>query len=312
VRGEGFEVRGRSIPSHPEPLTPNLKKRDDNIMEIQDLDSKFQYVIDIIAQTAKEAAERSKETDRQFKETDRQFKETDARLEKLFRETAERSKETDRQFKETDAKLQKLFAEAAERSKETDRQFKETDAKLQKLFAEAAERSKETDRQFKETDARLDRLFKETDRQLKETGKKIDNLTGKWGKFVEGFVVPAAEWLFEDWGIEIHEVYQRVRKRQNNRGMEIDILAINSEYAVLIEVKSTLGVGDIEEHIERMGKFREFFPQYGNRKIVGAVAGISIEDGADRFAYKNGLFVIAQSGESVKVLNDRDFQPRML
>ncbi len=256
-------------------------------MEIQDLDSKFQYVIDIIAQTAKEAAERSKETDRQFKETDRQFKETDARLEKLFRETAERSKETDRQFKETDAKLQKLFAEAAERSKETDRQFKETDA-------------------------RLDRLFKETDRQLKETGKKIDNLTGKWGKFVEGFVVPAAEWLFEDWGIEIHEVYQRVRKRQNNRGMEIDILAINSEYAVLIEVKSTLGVGDIEEHIERMGKFREFFPQYGNRKIVGAVAGISIEDGADRFAYKNGLFVIAQSGESVKVLNDRDFQPRML
>ncbi len=287
MRGEGFEVRGRSIPSHPEPLTPNLKKRDDNIMEIQDLDSKFQYVIDIIAQTAKEAAERSKETDRQFKETDRQFKETDARLEKLFRETAERSKETDRQFKETDAKLQKLFAEAAERSKETDRQFKETDA-------------------------RLDRLFKETDRQLKETGKKIDNLTGKWGKFVEGFVVPAAEWLFEDWGIEIHEVYQRVRKRQNNRGMEIDILAINSEYAVLIEVKSTLGVGDIEEHIERMGKFREFFPQYGNRKIVGAVAGISIEDGADRFAYKNGLFVIAQSGESVKVLNDRDFQPRML
>lgn len=180
------------------------------------------------------------------------------------------------------------------------------------IFAELAERSKETDRQLKETDARLEKRFKETDKQLKETGRKIDNLTGKWGRFVEGFVAPAAEWLFKEWGIEIHEVYQRARKRKNGSGMEIDILAINAEYAVLIEVKTTLGVDDVKEHLDRLAKFREFFPQYGERKIVGAVAGIVIEEGADKFAYKNGLFVIAQSGESVKVLNDPNFQPKMI
>ncbi|OQX26366.1 MAG: hypothetical protein BWK80_10845 [Desulfobacteraceae bacterium IS3] len=252
-----------------------------------------------------ELAERSRETDRQFKEeTDRQFKETDRQFketDRQFKETAERFKETDRQFKET-----------AERFKETDRQFKETDARLAKLFAEAAERSKETDRQFKEAAKEAAERSKETDRQLKETGRKIDSLGGKWGEFVEGFVAPAAERLFKERGIEINEVYQRARKRKNGKGIEIDILAVNGEYAVLIEVKSTLGVDDVKEHIGRLGKFREFFPQYAERKIVGAVAGIVIDEGADRFAYKNGLFVIAQSGESVKIMNDPDFKPKVL
>ncbi len=237
-------------------------------------------------------------TERNFQQIWELFAQTDARLEKVFAELAERSRETDRLFKEA-------AKEAAERSKETDRQFKEA-------AKEAAERSKETDRQFKETDAKLDKRFRETDRQLKETGRKIDSLGGKWGEFVEGFVAPAAEWLFEERGIEINEVYQRARKRKNGKGIEIDILAVNGEYAVLIEVKSTLGVDDVKEHLERLGKFREFFPQYAERKIVGAVAGIVIDEGADRFAYKNGMFVIAQSGESVKILNDPDFQPKVL
>ncbi|OQX23022.1 MAG: hypothetical protein BWK80_28190 [Desulfobacteraceae bacterium IS3] len=236
-----------------------------------------------------------------FKELAARSKETDAKLEKLFKDLAERSKETDRQFKETD----RQFKETGRQFKETDRQFKETDARLDERF-------KETDKQVKETDARLDRLFKETDKQLKETGRKIDSLTGKWGRFVEGFVAPAAEWLFKEWGIEIHAVHQRVRRREDGKGIEIDILAMNREYSVLIEVKSTLGVDDVKEHLERLAQFRAFFPEYRDRKIVGAVAGIVIDEGADKFAYKNGLFVIAQSGESVKVLNDVNFAPKIL
>jgi hypothetical protein len=59
-----------------------------------------------------------------------------------------------------------------------------------------------------------------------------------------------------------------------------------------------------------MEKFKTFFPEYADRKAVAAVAGIVIDEGVDRYAYKNGLFVIAQSGDTVQVMNDEKFVPK--
>jgi hypothetical protein len=203
-------------------------------------------------------------------------------------------------------KIWTLFEETDRRFKETDRQFKET-----------AMRFKETDGQFKETAMRFketDRQIKETGRQIKETGRElkasITALTGKWGRFVEGLIVPSVKRLFKEREIEVEKVYQRVKAHKKGREMEVDILAIDKEYAVLIEAKSTLSVQDINEHLDRLADFKTFFPEYGEKKAVGAVAGIVIEEGADRYAYHKGLFVIAQSGETVKILNDKKFKPK--
>ncbi len=205
---------------------------------------------------------------------------------RLFAETDRKFQETDRQRKESDQKLEKLF-------QETDRQFKETDRQF-----------KETDRKFQESDQKLVKLFRETD-------AKIEALTGKWSRFVEGLVVPAAETIFSRRGIEVDKVSQRVRARHNGEGMEIDVLAVDGAYAVLIEVKSTLSVDDVKDHLKRVGRFKVFFPEYADRQVVGAVAGIVIEEGVDRFAYKSGLFVIGQTGETVRILNDETFRPRI-
>ena len=181
--------------------------------------------------------------------------------------------------------------------------FEETDAK----FKETRAQVKETSAQVKETSAQI----KETRVMLEKTDKKIDALTGKWSKFVEGLVAPAVVKMFADRGIDVIGISQRVKRSKNGDGIEIDLLAINGEYAILIEAKSTLGVDDIKEHIERLGKFAAFFPEYQDRKVIGAVAGIDIDEGADKFGYRNGLFVIAQSGETVKILNDRKFTPKV-
>jgi len=166
---------------------------------------------------------------------------------------------------------------------------------------------------FKETDKKIQEMVqqsKETDKKFQRLEKTVNDLTGKWSKFVEGLIAPGVEQLFRSRNIEVNTVYQRVRRRKDGREIEIDILAIDGEYAVLIEAKSTLGVDDVKEHIERIEKFKLLFPEYGHLKAVGAVAGIDIEKGADRFAYKSGLFVIGQTGETVTVLNDSKFKPK--
>jgi hypothetical protein len=162
---------------------------------------------------------------------------------------------------------------------------------------------------FKETDRRLDHVLANTSREVEKATKAVDALGSKWGRFVEGLLVPAVERLFQQRGITVDKVSQRVKVRKNGREMEIDILAINQGYVVLIEAKSTLSVENVNEHLQNLRDFKFFFPEYADRKIIGAVAGIVIDAGADRYAYKCGLFVIGQSGETVKILNDKKFVP---
>ena len=111
-----------------------------------------------------------------------------------------------------------------------------------KLFAETDKRFKETGQQIKATEQYIkatDRQLKETDRKLKETDDKIEKLIGRWSLFVEGLVVPAAKRLFRERGIEIKHLSQHVDvSRDGREGMEIDILGVNGEYAVLIEAKA--------------------------------------------------------------------------
>ena len=67
---------------------------------------------------------------------------------------------------------------------------------------------------------------------------------------------------------------------------------------------------DVGDHLYRMEYFRLFFPQYTDNRLIGAVAGMVIAEEADKFAYRQGLFVIAQAGEMVHLLNDEKFQPK--
>ncbi|RMI14662.1 MAG: DUF3782 domain-containing protein [Calditrichaeota bacterium] len=228
---------------------------------------------------------------------------TGEEVEKGFEEIRELFRETWRGFEE----LKERFRDLEERFRDTDQRFKETE-----------QRFRETDQQIKNTDRRLDRLFRRMERAIEkmsqkvdQTSERVDKLTGKWGAFVEGLVIPGVLRLFKDRGIELEYVSARAKRTLNGHHMEIDILAHNEEYAVVIEAKSTLTVEDVREHLETLKNFKIFFPQFKNHKVLGAVAGIVIEENADRFAYKNGLFVIGQTGDTVKILNDSKFKPRV-
>jgi len=174
------------------------------------------------------------------------------------------------------------------------------------LFREVAEAQKETDRKFQETD----RKFQETDRQIKQMSKKIGDLGNRLGEFVEGLVKPAVVRLFQDRGIAVHEVHADVSVNRHDEGIQIDLLVVNDAEAVLVEVKSKLAQADVDEHLERLAKFKRMLPRYGDVHAMGAVAAMVVPPDVARYAYRQGLFVLAQTGDSVMILNDDHFQPR--
>lgn len=173
--------------------------------------------------------------------------------------------------------------------------------------AELLQAQKETDRKFQETDRR----FQETDRKFQETARLVSNLGGQWGLFVENQVAPACERVFSERGIPVQMVSQRVKKRRGGDMLEIDVLVVNTGHVVVVEVKASLSVEAVREFLDDLRQFRDFFPEYADWQVHGAVAGMRIEDGADRYAYWQGLFVLAQTGDTVKILNDAQFQPKI-
>ncbi len=217
----------------------------------------------------------------------------------LLREVTEAQKANEQQFQETDRKFQ-----------ETDRKFQETDRK----FQETALRFQETDRKFQETDRKFqetDRKFQETDRKLQALGKQIGELGNRLGEFVEGLVKPALVRLFQDRGVAIREVYPDIEIDCGDEGLQIDLLVVNGAEAVLVEVKSKLTQADVDDHLERLGKFKRLMPRYADVRAMGAVAAMVVPREVARYAYRQGLYVLAQSGESVVILNDARFQPRV-
>ena len=193
----------------------------------------------------------------------------------------------------------RLLAELVEAQKETERCFQETERRFQ-----------ETERRFQETERVLKEQSLKTDRQITRLSQEIGNLGGKWGRFVENMVAPACETLFLNRHIPVHQVSQRVRKRLDGKTLEIDVLVTNENHVLVVEVKSSLSVDDVKELIKNLTEFRQFFPEYNHKELYGAVAGIEIEEGADKYAYRQGLFVLAQKGENVAILNDTEFQPQ--
>ena len=145
---------------------------------------------------------------------------------------------------------------------------------------------RETDRKFEETD----RKFEETDRRFKQTEKMVNDLTGKWGKFVEGLVAPGAIRMFRERGVNIERTSQRVIAQKGGENMEIDVLCVNDEDVLAIEVKSTLSVDDVKEHIERLRSFKRFFPRVPGEKRAGSGRRDRLRGGQRQICLQAGAF----------------------
>ncbi len=186
---------------------------------------------------------------------------------------------------------------------------------VKELFVQTDKKFQETTRKFEETDKKFqetDRQFKETDKKFQELRSMIGKLGGRLGDFVEEMVRPGAVRLFQDRGLNVCQVFQNVT-RYDDQGqfiMEIDLLVVDTDTAVAIECKSHCSVDDVDEHLDRLSRFKDCFPQYAGFHLHGAVAAMVMPDDVARFAYRKGLYVLVQSGDMIIIRNDDKFRPR--
>ncbi|MBF2056416.1 MAG: hypothetical protein IGQ45_04135 [Cyanobacterium sp. T60_A2020_053] len=168
---------------------------------------------------------------------------------------------------------------------------------------------------LKEQSLETERILKEqaqkTDQQIKQVNKQIGTLGNRLGEFVEWQVRPSAVKLFKERNIDVHELHSNISVKREGGGLEIDLLVVNDIEVVLVEVKSKLTEKDIDQHLERLDKFKTLMPRYEQMKAYGAVGAMVVTDEVANYAYSKGLFVLAPSGDHIIIKNSPEFNPHI-
>ena len=213
---------------------------------------------------------------------------------------------TAEQLHQTSERLNQTAKQAAqdrERMEQQRRQAAREMARLRASMKETDRRMKETDRRMKETDRRM----KETDRRLK---KAEDLFTTQWGRLMESLVEGDLVPLLQERRVAVDGTAERALRKRNGEHFEIDILAVNGAEVVAVEVKTTLRPNDVSRFLEKLSRFAEWFPEYRDRRIYGAVAYLKSDSSVAVHAERQGLFVIRATGNSASIVNAPDFEPR--
>ena len=197
--------------------------------------------------------------------------------------------------------LQELVADLARSTKE----LRISTAELRTSNAELRTSQQETDRQMKETAL-----------QMKETDQKIKALSGlftsQWGKLVEALMRPGTVKLFQARGVVVSQMTgRRTGIDHAGREIEVDMTLVNSGTIVVVEVKTTCKVEDVTWHLDKLQRFKQAFSEYATWDVQGGLAALTFEEESDRYAFRNGLWVLKCQDGITSIANGENFQAQV-
>ena len=180
---------------------------------------------------------------------------------------------------------------------------------IQQVIKELGEESKKTQAALRD----LKKFSKEISADNKKRTDKLEKLfTGEWGKLVESLVKGGVVEMFNQRNILINDIARERERRVGDATYEFDIIAIDGDEMVVVEVKSTLDLEDVDNFMEKMKLFRSIFREYRDKKkIHGAVAYLKENRGAAGRAMAEGLWVIRATGDSSSIINSENFDPKI-
>jgi hypothetical protein len=178
------------------------------------------------------------------------------------------------------------------------------------IMQENALQLKELKQQMQETD----RKMQKTDKQISELGKQMGGLHNSFGEIAEHLVIPGIVERFNELGYHFEractgEIF--FDKQTGNKIAEIDVLLENGTSIVAVEVKIKPKEEDISLHTQRLEILRKYrIKENSNKKIIGAIAGVVFPSGVKQAVINAGMYVITQSGDTMKIEVPKNFKPK--
>ncbi|MCL2472463.1 MAG: hypothetical protein FWF26_02190 [Treponema sp.] len=204
--------------------------------------------------------------------------------------------------------------ELAEQQKKYAEQQKDYAEQQKKYVEEAAEQQKKYAEEEAERKKQMEEYQKKTERIVRRNSKQMGDLHNRFGQLAEHLVAPNINKRFNEYGYHFGAVSPGGHRIEDEKGKiraEIDILLENGETIMAVEVKTKPTVNDVEHHIKRLEILRDHRRGINDkRKIEGAIAGAIFGMEEKKATLDAGLYVIEQSGDTMKIEVPEGFIPR--
>jgi hypothetical protein len=231
-------------------------------------------------------------------------------IESLFQVLAEEQRQRIESQKAFEAQSARERAEREERQRAYDEQLaKERAEREEQLAKERTER--EAQMAAYAAQREIDR--KENDRLMKEVNRKVAGISDALGLYAEAQTKERVREMFLARGIFLTELALHYEAQDKNGDFlyEIDILLYNTDYVIVVEVKHHLRKDDVDGHLERMEKCALHPPKgTSGKQLLGCIATMIVSPEVERYALKQGLYLIKPSGESIQFANPMGFVHR--
>jgi len=187
---------------------------------------------------------------------------------------------------------------------------KETSQQIRELREFQMQTEKEI-RELRESQKETENFLKEVMRGIRELRIQLGDIGLVQGEIGEELFYRNLKSMFKKRGMVFNSVRRNLRKSRDDR--EYDIVATNGTQVLVVEVKNKLRRRHIDQFLEeRLPEFKEKFPQYKDKELLGAVGGLVVKDDVARYAERKGLFVLTQTDEGgATILNKERFKPKV-
>ena len=152
-----------------------------------------------------------------------------------------------------------------------------------------------------------------TDEQMKRTDEQMGYLNNRFGELAEHLVAPGIHDRFNELGYNFEAISpggQIIKGEDGKSRAEIDLLLENGETIMAVEVKTKPKVKHVEEHIKRLEILSDHRRKINdNRQVEGAIAGAIFGIEEKKATIEAGLYVIEQSGDTMKINVPDGFVP---
>ncbi len=142
--------------------------------------------------------------------------------------------------------------------------------------------------------------------------RRMGELAKKLGTITESLVNPGIGRIIkETFDLEADDVMvNRARRGQDGAWKEFDIIVLAGELVFLVSTKTTLRNKYVDDFIADIDIFREYYPEYRERKLVGILAALTIPEDQLKYAEKKGFLVLGIGEEIMEVKNRKGFKPK--
>ncbi|MFQ6119958.1 MAG: hypothetical protein ACE5KE_08745 [Methanosarcinales archaeon] len=201
---------------------------------------------------------------------------------------------------------------------------------IRETIKELIESQKRTNEHLKRIDEKIKNLTesqKKNDEHLKRIDEKIKELTESHkitteefnynDFFSEEMVLRIIPELFGELGIKIYgssegyDVYKNGKIIPSRGPLAVGKREDGKKVVLALDRLSSLELEYVDEFLEELDHFFEFFKEYRDKELIGIVCGVNLVKGVKRNAERNGLYVLGPSGETMVILNKPDFKPKV-